>query len=158
MATSKKSKAVGAAINDMKKGPRLAIDEVPEVQEFLDVKQQMDELRIGHPEVFMVYTDLVDRYNALLEKADNTVRSLGVSCGPFENFSVSHAYDAAKMYDELGEETFLEVGGKVGQRAYYEVDPASVTAAIASGKVPEESVENFMTVKRSYRGPKKITS
>lgn len=158
MATSKKSKPADAARKSREKGPRLSIDEVPEVQEFLDIKQKLDELRIEHPDVFMVYADLVDRYNALLEKADNTVRSLEVSCGPFENFSVSHSFDAEKMYDELGEATFLAVGGKVGQRAYYEVDSATVTAAIAAGKVPEESIENFMTVKRSYRGPKKITS
>jgi hypothetical protein len=138
------------------KGKRLAISEVPEVQEFLDLKQEIDALRADNPDVFMRYNDLVDRYNTKLEEADAKVRSMGVTCGPFENFSVSHAFDAAKMLDELGEPTYLACGGKITQRAVYEVDAATVHAAIASGKIPKDAVDNFMTVKRSYHAPKKI--
>lgn len=154
MASSKKSS--GTAKTTMEKGKRLPISDIPEVQEFLDLKQELDALKAQHPEVFMVYNDLVDRFNTKLEEADAKVRSLGVSCGPFENFSVSHTFDAAKMLDELGEETYLSCGGKITQRAVYEVDSALVTAAIASGKIPQAALENFMTVKRSYHAPKKI--
>lgn len=135
---------------------RVPIHEVPEVQEFLDIKQEIDALKANNPEVFIPYNDLVDRYNTKLEEAASKVRTIGVTCGPFENFSVSHTYDAAKMLDELGEEKYLACGGKIIQRAAYEVDTAVVTAAIASGKIPKEAIENFMTVKRSYHAPKKI--
>jgi len=154
MASSKKPSS--AAKTSAEKGKRLPIGDIPEVQEFIDLKQELDSLKAEHPEVFMRYNDLVDRYNTKLEEADSKVRTLGVSCGPFENFSVSHTFDAAKMLDELGEKTYLECGGKITQRAVYEVDSAMVTAAIASGKIPEATLPNFMMVKRSYHAPKKI--
>jgi hypothetical protein len=152
-----KKKTDSAAKNDSaEKAKRVPINTVPEVQEFLDLKQELDALRAENPDVFMRYNDLVDRYNTKLEEADSKVRSLGVTCGPFENFSVSHTYDASKMLDELGEETYLACGGKITTRAVYEVDSAIVTAAIAGGKIPKEAIEHFMTVKRSYHAPKKI--
>jgi len=154
MASKKKSDTDTNALAE--KGKRLPIGDIPEVQEFLDLKQELDALRAEHPAVFMQYNDLVDRYNTKLEEADSKVRALGVTCGPFENFSVSHTFDAAKMLDELGESTYLACGGKITQRAVYEVDSATVLAAIASGKIPKEAVDNFMTVKRSYHAPKKI--
>ncbi len=153
---SKKVAADTKAPTGTEKYKRVPIDEVPEVQEFLDIKQELDALKANHPEVFMPYNDLVDRYNTKLEEAASKVRTIGVTCGPFENFSVSHMFDGAKMLDELGEETYLACGGKISQRAVYEVDSAVVTAAIASGKIPEEAIEHFMTIKRSYHAPKKI--
>jgi hypothetical protein len=135
---------------------RVPVDEIPEVQEFLDIKQEIDALKANNPEVFIPYNDLVDRYNTKLEEAASKVRTIGVTCGPFENFSVSHTYDAAKMLDELGEEQYLACGGKIVQRAMYEVDSAVVTAAIASGKIPKDAIENFMKVTHSYHTPKKI--
>ena len=149
MATGKKSA--------LSTGKRLAIGEVPEVQEYLDIKQQLDALRAENPQVFMVYNDLVDRYNTALERAAATVRGLEVSCGPFENFSVSYTIDPEKMFDELGEKNYLACGGQITKRAVYTVDPAAVDAAIASGKIPEEAVQNFRSKSLKYHVPKKIT-
>lgn len=154
MASTKSTDKDTAAFAE--KGKRLPINEIPEVQEFLDLKQEIEALRAENPDVFMRYNDLVDRYNTKLEEADSKVRSLGVTCGPFENFSVSHTFDAAKMLDELGEPAYLACGGKITQRAVYEVDAAAAHAAIASGKIPKDAVGNFMTIKRSYHAPKKI--
>lgn len=154
MATSKASGSSTTAV--VTKGKRVPADQIPEVQEYLDIKQQLDALKAEHPDVFMLYTDLVDRYNTALEAAENAVRGQGVSCGPFENFSVSHKYDAQKMLDELGEELFLACGGAVGTKPSYTVDVATVEAAIASGKIPPATLDNFRAVSRSYKTPKKI--
>lgn len=139
------------------KGPRLPIGDIPEVQELADLEMEINALKGEHPEVFMKYQDLVDRYNAKLEEADKKVRAEGVSCGKFENYSVSVKFDAAKMFEELGERMFLDCGGTVSQRAVYEVDPKSVEAAIAARKIPEECVDNFREVRRNYHSPKKLT-
>lgn len=138
------------------KGRRVPIADIPAVQEVVDLKQRIDALKAENPEVFMQFDDLVDRYNSSIEEAEATVRAKGVTCGPFENFSVSHSIDAEKMWDELGEKQFLACGGKVGQVAKYTVDAASVKAAIASGKIPTACVSAFTTTKRSYHSPKKI--
>lgn len=150
MATNKQT---GAATG---KGPRLAIGEIPEVQAYLDIKQELDALRADHPDIFMPYNDLVDRHNTALEAAEAVVRTRGVSCGPFENFSVSHKYNAQKMLDELGEELYLSCGGKIGTVPSYTLDESTVEAAIASGKIPAATIENFRSISRSYKTPKKI--
>lgn len=139
------------------KGERLPIAKIPEVQEYMDIKQELDALRADHPEVFIVYNDLIDRHNTALEKAESVVRSRGVTCGPFENFSVSHTINPDKMFDELGEKNFLACGGKVSTRAFYSVDSAVVEANIASGKIPAGAVPNFRTKALKYHAPKKIT-
>lgn len=139
------------------KAKRLPVGDISEVQEFVDIKQELESFRAEHPEVFTVYADLVDRYNTALEKADAVVRSQAVTCGPFENFSVSHVIDAEKMFDELGEKAYLANGGQVTKRTVYTIDVPVVEAAIASGKIPEGAVENFRTKQLKYHVPKKIS-
>lgn len=139
------------------KGKRVAIGDIPAVQELVDLKMQIDGLKAEHPEVFMQYQDLVDRYNAKLEEAEKEVRTQGVSCGQFENYSVSVKYKADKMFEELGEEMFLANGGSTFQKTEYAVDQKRVEAAIAAGTIPEECVDNFREVRRNYHKPDKLT-
>lgn len=167
MATSRKNAtaptaaaaAAGSSGEDtglVKKAHRVAINQIPEVQLFIDEKQALDEFRVEHSDVFTQYQDLVDRYNTALEAANAKVRAEGVTCGPFENFSVSVSFAPEKMFDELGEELFLACGGEVGTKPTYNIDTAKVHAAIASKKIPKDSIGEFTTIKRSYHSPKKI--
>lgn len=139
------------------KAKRVPTSEIPEVEAALDLKQELDALRVDHPEVFMKYTDLVERYNAAIEVAEKVVRTKELSCGPFDNYAVRTTYDPQKMFDELGEELFLECGGKSKTVTVLEVDAKAVEAAIAKRLIPEDSVDEFMNVQRSYHAPKKIT-
>lgn len=136
------------------KAKRVPIADVAEVQELQDLATEIEALKAEHPDVFMKYVDLVDRYNSKLEEAEQKVRALGVTCGPFDNYSVSVTINPQKMYDEIGHDRFLEVGGTISQVSQYAVDPAKVAAAIASGKIPEACVDEFREVKRSYHKPK----
>lgn len=137
-------------------GPKLAISAIPEVEEVMDIKLEIDTLKGEYPEVFMRLTDLVDRYNTALEKAEKTVRAQEVSCGPFINFSATVKYDAEAMYDEIGEKLFFEIGGKVEHVATYKVDKDQVEAAIQTGKIPQESIESFRSIERKYKKPPKL--
>ena len=118
---------------------------------------EIDSLKAQHSDVFMQYQDLVDRYNAKLEEAEKEVRAQGVSCGAFDNYSVSVKFNPEKMFEELGEELFLKTGGAMGTKTEYKVDPKRVEAAIAAGEIPEECVDNFREVRRNYHQPKKLT-
>lgn len=138
------------------KGERNAVASIPEVQKVIDLKQDIDALKANHPEVFIQLADLVDRYNAALEEALNVVRAKGVSCGPFENFSVSVKYDPVKMYEEVGEELFLKCGGSSARVKQLKVDPDVVAAAIAAKTIPEACVEHFRSVTRNYHKPDPI--
>jgi len=138
------------------KAQRIPITEIPEVQEVVDLRQEIEAIKAENPEVFIRLADLVDRYNTALEIASNVVRTREVTCGPFENFSVSTKYDAAKMRDEIGEELFLQCGGSTSKVEVLKVDPAIVDAAIANGKIPKECIQYFRTVSRSYHKPDPI--
>jgi hypothetical protein len=119
---------------------------------------EIDALKAEHPTIFMQYNDLVDRYNAVLEEAEKDVRTKGVSCGEFENYSTSVKYNPDKMFEELGEEMFLANGGTMNTKTVYEVDPKKVEAAIAGKTIPEECVDNFREVRRNYRKPSKLSA
>lgn len=163
MATKKKGAAPAAPAapapptDATKKGPRVAIGDIAEVQEYMDLQAEIDALKAEHPRVFMQLADLVDRRNAALEVAEAKVRAEGVSCGPFDNFSVSIVYNPDKMYEELGEELFLKCGGKLQQVTKRTCDAKLVDAAIATGAVPEPCVGEFRTVTYKYHAPKKIS-
>lgn len=147
---------MSATKDEVSKGKRVPASEMKEVQEFLDLKSEIEALRTQNPDVFMKFDDLIDRYNAALEIADKVVRTQGVSCGPFDNFSVSVDYDANKMFDELGEDLFLQCGGKVRTVPVYEIDKKQVEAAIAGKKIHEDSVGHFRSVSKKYHAPKKV--
>lgn len=140
------------------KGKRVPISEIESVQKLADLKMEIDGLKAEHPDIFMTYADLVDRYNTVLEEAEKEVRSKAVSCGEFDNYSTSVKYDADKMFEELGEEMFLQSGGSMSTKTVYEVDPKKADAAIANGTVPEDCVDNFRNVRRNYRKPDKLSA
>lgn len=152
-----KKKATTSTNPATAKAKRIPISEIQEVQDYIDLKQEIDALKAENPDVFMRLADLIDRYNAALELAANKVRTLEVSCGPFDNYAVSVKYDPEKMQDELGEELFLACGGSSGLVRQYKADPNIVEAAIASGKIPAACVGEFRKISRNYHVPPKIT-
>lgn len=139
-----------------KKAKRVAVGDIPEVEEFVDLKREIDTFKAEHEHVFIQFADLVDRYNTALEAAEVTVRARGVTCGPFENFSVSTKINAEKALEELGVDLFHKVGGKSIKKTVYEVDKAVMLAAIAAGTVPADSVPHFVQESPSYHVPVKI--
>ncbi len=139
------------------KGKRIPANKIAEVQELNDIKVELEQFKAEHADIFMQYKDLVDRYNTALEAAEKEVRSQGVTCGDFENYSVSVKYIPEKMFEELGEEMFLANGGSTVQKTEYKVDNKKVEAAIASGAIPDECVDNFREVRRNYHKPEKLS-
>jgi hypothetical protein len=149
---AKKKKTTPAVEN----GARLPAEAIPEVSAYLDVQEQLMALRVDNPDVFRQFDDLVEQHNTALEAAEKVVRLKGISCGPFDNYSTKINNDADKMYEELGEELFLQCGGSVSKKTVYAVDKNRVEAAIASGKIPQECLAEFQTTARTYHIPKKI--
>ncbi len=144
-------------MQSVEKGKRVPINKIPAVQELTDLKSELEQFKAEHIDVFTQYKDLVDRYNSALEVAEKEVRAQGVTCGDFENYSVSAKYNPEKMFEELGQELFLNNGGTMAKVTKYDVDPKKVEAAIASGAIPEECVDAFREVRRNYRKPEKLT-
>ncbi len=123
--------------------------EVPEVAAFLDARERLDNFVAAFPEVFKSYARLVEDYNAALESAGKAVRAREISCGPFECFEVRVTYDADKLYEAVGEQRFLSLGGTIKTQPVYEVNKDRLRAAIAQNALGAGVAE--LVEKKSYR-------
>lgn len=124
---------------------------VPSVQRFLTARDQLDAFKAAHPTLLEELRELMSEYNAAAEAADKELRAQRASCGPFELLNVQVSFDAERLFTELGEEEFRNIGGKVSQVDVYEVDKTTVSALIQMGKIPPEIVAVVRKETPSYR-------
>lgn len=129
---------------------------VPEVQQFLAVREKLHRLKESYPEVFEALDALKQEYNQALEAADKVVRAKQISCGPFDLYQFQTKYDADKLAEELGESEFLRVGGVVKTVKTYDIDKAKLEAHITSGSIDKEVVDHVRTISPRYKKPDKI--
>jgi hypothetical protein len=126
-------------------------EEIPEVIEFLDAQTRLESFKSRNSKLMKELEELLGEYNRTLENADKTVRERGVNCGPWIQLSPTVTYDGAKLYNAVGREDFVLLGGVVRQVSEYGVDKAALEAAIASGKIPAPIVESVRKVGRKYK-------
>jgi hypothetical protein len=130
--------------------------EIPEVQDYLEAKAMLDAYIHHNQAIFEQYRELAENVNRAREGADKIVRSKEVSCGPWDIYQTQTTYDANVLYEALGREAFIRVGGKVQMQAVYEVDKAKIEAAVARGDIPSELVPVIKKVSPRYKAPKDI--
>lgn len=130
---------------------------IPEVASFLEAQTRIQRLKEAYPEIFEQLEQLKDDYNAKLEAADKAVRAKQVSCGPFQLSSVAVKYDANKLYEEVGRDRFLEIGGMMKTVQVYEVDRARLEANIASGTLSKQVVDEVRDISPRYKKPEKVS-
>lgn len=130
--------------------------EVPEVRRFLEAQSRINDFKEKHQPLLKELGVLVEEYNASLEDADKTLRAGLLSSGPFDLFSVKRTYNAEKLYNELGEEDFIKMGGTMKKVTKYELNQALFEAMAERGSVPEEVVEAVRKVTPNFHKPDKI--
>lgn len=138
------------------KAEQVPEESIREVQDFLEAKAKIDRLKESFPEVFETLDHLKNEYNAALQAADKKVRAMGVSCGPFTVMNTAVTYDADKLFEELGKDEFLRVGGVIKTVTQYEVDKAKLEAHITSNSVPQEVTDVVKKVSPRYKKPSPI--
>jgi hypothetical protein len=133
-------------------------EEIPEVMEFLDAKSAIEEFKAEHPAVFEEFSHLVERYNATREQAEKVARAQGVKVGPFDAYQVTVKYDAAALYNAIGRDLFLQVGGVISQETVYSVDKGRLEAAVTSpnSKVTEDIVKSVRKETVTYHVPEPL--
>jgi len=138
--------------------PKTKISEklVPEVERFIEAQERVQRLKDAYPEVFEQLDKLAEEYNASLEAADKACRSAKISCGPFVLYQTSTKYNVEKLYEELGRERFLEVGGSTKTVTVYEVDKARLEAHIAANSIPKAVLNEVREISPRYKKPEKI--
>lgn len=133
------------------------VAEVPEVGAFIDTLAQLELFKAQHSGVFEQYEQIVHEYNQRLEAADKKCRQLGVGCGPFDLYQSSTTYDPKALYDAIGHDRFLQVGGSVHTEKVYKIDKAMVEVKISQNFIPAEAVEAFKKESPRYHKPEKVT-
>lgn len=146
------------ARTDMQKKKIVTVEPgtVPEVIEFLDAQGTLEDFKQEHVVVFKMLEELVDRYNTALEQADKVCRANQVSCGPFDLYQFSTKYDAEALYNAVGRDKFLEVGGKIETQTVYDLDKGRLEACVAQKKVPEDVLTHVRKETPSYHKPAKL--
>lgn len=129
---------------------------IPEVVEFLDAQDAILAFKESNAPVFEQLAELVDRYNTSLEQADKVCRAKQVGCGPFDLYQFSTKYNAEALYNAVGRDKFLELGGKIETQTVYDVDKGRLEAMAAQRKVPEEVISQVRKETPAYHKPPKL--
>lgn len=139
MATSKRTPAT-----------TLPAEEIPEVQELIEVEKAIEEHLSNNKEWYAQLQELVELRNTKLEQADKVVRPLGVSCGPFRWRSATENINAEKLYEELGLANFKNVGGYTETVTIFKVDRTRFQSHADRGDIPKEVKDAVLTKTNSY--------
>ena len=131
--------------------------DIPEVEAFVDAEDMLREFEQTHANIIATRSTLVENRNQKREAADKAVRAKEVSCGPWDIYQTQTKFNAEALYNAMGKDGFMKVGGRLQTKTAYDVDKAKVAAAIARGEIPTDVAEVVVTVSPRYHSPKEIT-
>jgi hypothetical protein len=128
-------------------------NDIPEVAAYVESKEMLEAFRKNHAQVFSSYEQLVADLNQKMEAADKVVRAQGISCADWDLYQTQTKIDAEALFNALGMDLFLQVGGKTGSKTTYSVDKATVQAAAARGDIPKAVVDGVVKESPRYHAP-----
>lgn len=99
---------------------------------------------------------LIEEYNAALEEVDGAVRARGISVGDFKIVREFDEYNADKLYELVGKDRFLELGGTETLSRKLSIDKTKLRSFIAAGKIPQLIIDQIQTRQRQYSTPKPL--
>jgi hypothetical protein len=130
--------------------------EVPEVAAFIEADEVLNTFMEAHKDVFETFRMLVDDRNTKRQSADKMVRATQVLCGPWQQQAKKTLIDVEMLYDRLGRDEFLAVGGSIETKPHYSMDKKRLEQAIATNRVPAEVALDAIKPVVSYHAPKDI--
>lgn len=135
----------------MTRANEIAVEEIPEVVAFEEVRKRLQDFKDKNPEFFKYLDGIAEEYNDKMDAAKKVVKARGVSCGPFERYQTATKYDANIMYTLLGHEKFLKMGGREELIKVRTLDKKRVEMYIKSGDIEEDAAAVIKTVSPRYR-------
>lgn len=133
-----------------------AVEEIPEVAAFEEVKHRMQQVRETNAKFFAEFDTLAEEYNEKLNAAIRATKSREASCGDFILYQFSTRYNWEVLYQSLGHQGFLDVGGKVSQIASYDGNKQRFEAAHKSGQISDEIYNHVVKKTPCFRKPDKV--
>jgi hypothetical protein len=105
-------------------------------------------------EVFKTYDGMLEELERKRQVADAKIRATDATFGPWERFSEQKKYDTTALYDLIGKERFLALGGTVTEMPVIELDRDKLELAIASKELSKAVVAAILKITPMYRAPK----
>lgn len=127
-----------------------------EVDEFLQAQERYFRWQQQYPQAYKELLELQSEYNATRDAAEKILRAHGKSEGPFVIKNSRLSYDAEKLYDEVGKERFLELGGEIATSQTFKIDSTTLQSKIASKKLDPAIVEAISKPVHVFDAPKKL--
>jgi hypothetical protein len=141
---------------EKRKAKKVEAEAVPEVVEFLDTQRALEDFKEEHAAIFEQLHELTDRYNAAFEAAEKACRSKEMSCGPFDLYQFTTKYDPEALYNAVGRDKFLQLGGSIGTSTVYTLDKARFEICVSQNKVPEDVVLQVRKETPNFHKPEKL--
>lgn len=132
------------------------IETIPEVLEYNEAKEMLQAFCEANAQIFRTYDTLAENLNQKREVADKAVRGKEVSCGDWELYQYATKYNAIALYEALGREQFLKVGGKLEKITNYDVDKVKIQSAIASKAISKEIADQVVIKNPMYHAPSPV--
>lgn len=127
-----------------------------EVDEFLQARERYFRWQKQYPQAYSELLELQSDYNATRDAAEKILRAHGKSEGPFQIKSSRLSYDAEKLYDEVGKEVFLALGGEISTNVSFKIDSTTLQSKIAAKKVDPAVIESISKPVHVFDAPKKL--
>lgn len=131
----------------------VAVETIPEVKQYEDAKEMIEEFVRNNPKVFETYQMLQEDLKQKREAADKIIRAKGVSVSDWELYQYQTKVDAEAMFNALGLESFLRLGGSTTTKTVYDADKSKVEAAIARKEISEELAKTILVKSPRYHAP-----
>jgi len=135
--------------------PRNPVDpnEIPEVAAYVESKEMLETFKANHAQVFTTYEQLAEDLNQKMNAADKIIRARGVSSSDWDLYQTQTKVDAEGLFNALGMDMFLQVGGKTTTKTVYSADKAKVEAAAARGDIPKSVADDVINESPRYHAP-----
>jgi hypothetical protein len=130
------------------------VDSIPEVKAYEDAKEMLEAYISSKQTIFTTYFQLMDTLRQKRQAADQVVRAREVSCGDWDLYQFQTKVDAEIMYNALGMEAFLRLGGSTETQTIYDADKAKIEAAVSRGDISKELGEKILVRSPRYHAPK----
>ncbi len=130
------------------------VESVPEVAEYERALAYYRQVREQNKAFFEQFDALVEDLNTKRQAAEKAVRSKSISCGGFHLYQIATKVDADAIYDSIGRDKFLQIGGEEITVIERKISKDAVKAAIAQKIVSEDEVKKGITTEARYHSPK----
>lgn len=132
-------------------------DEIPEVRAFEEAKEELEQFKAVHENVFEVYAQYVEIYNTRRQAAEKAVRGQEVSCGDFDLYQQVRKTSGENVLNALGREMFIKIGGTVLNKSDAKISAAQLKTALGRGDITQELYDEVVTIEQRYHAPKEIS-